>query len=757
MKFFFSLNKRDGVRGFLRWLRRQDGDIKLSHSIKPKEASYGGFGELAPEIVLALKKRGVENLWSHQSKAFSLASSGRDIVVVTPTASGKTFCYDLPVLNSILKEPSGRALYLFPTKALAHDQLTELTELTAELKVKISSFTYDGDTPANKRSGIKNTANIVITNPDMLNRAILPHHTGWASFFRDLKYIVVDELHTYRGVLGSHLANIFVRLLRICRHYGSDPVFICCSATIANPAQHAEALTGRSAFLIDQSGAPAAQKELVIYDPCMIDRRSGTRRSSLYESGRLTYKAICCGISSILFTRSRVNVELLVRSLMNELSEKGKDAGLVRGYRSGYLPAERRETERNLRSGRLKAVVSTNALELGVDIGSLDLVIIHGFPGSIASLWQQIGRAGRRKSTSAAVIIPSVLPVDRFLAERPEWLIGAPPERAVIDPSNPYIRLEHIKCSVFELPFRSKETFGGEDITDILEFLSREGLTEASGEREERIYSWKSGEYPASSFSIRSVSGERYEIFDVTDQRKHRMIGTVDRHSAAGMIFPGAAYFHGGEGYSVEKIDPEKGKCLVKKSYSNTYTEAKLCVRTLIRDTVEKSGLFAWGDTRVSTITGIYKIIDINTRKVVGHGKADLPGESIETTSFWIRMPQNADSRPGLFSAMKGLANLLKNLAPLFLMCDGSDIYVSTAISEPSLDQPAIFLSDAFPGGVGLAEGAYGSIRMILKACSEQLNSCGCREGCPSCIGAGSGNSAAKDLTKKLLNDLLET
>ena len=756
MRRLFSLNNGDGVRGFLRWLRKQDGEIKLSHSIKPKEANYGGFGELDQEIVLALKKRGVEDLWSHQSKAFSLASSGRDIVVVTPTASGKTFCYDLPVLNSILKDPSGRALYLFPTKALAQDQLTELNELTADLKVKISSFTYDGDTPANKRNGIKNTANIVITNPDMLNRAILPHHIGWSSFFRNLKYIVVDELHTYRGVFGSHLANIFVRMLRICRHYGSDPVFICCSATIANPAQHAEILTGRSAYLIDQNGAPSAQKELVIYDPSIIDRRSGTRRSSLYESGRLSYKAICCGISSILFTRSRVNVELLVKSLMKELSDKGKDTRAVSGYRSGYLPAERRQTERDLKSGKLKAVVSTNALELGIDIGSLDLVIIHGFPGSMASLWQQIGRAGRRKSTSAAIIIPSVLPVDRFLAERPEWLIGAPSEKAVIDPSNPYIRLEHIKCSVFELPFRSEETFGGEDITDILEFLSREGLTEAFGEREERIYSWRSGEYPASSFSIRSVSGERYEILDVTDPRKHRMIGTVDRHSAAGMIFPGAAYFHGGEGYSVEEIDTEKGKCLVKKSDSNTYTEAKLCVRTLIRDTAETSGLFAWGDTRVTTLPGIYKIIDIDTRRVVGHGKVDLPGESIETTSLWIRMPENSESRPGLFSAMNGLANLLRNLAPLFLMCEGSDICVSTAISEPSLDQPAIFLSDAFPGGVGLAEGAYGSIRIILKACREQLRSCGCREGCPSCIGAGTGNNSAKDLTEKLLDDLLE-
>ena len=393
MRFFFS-GKRDGVEGFLRWLRRQDGNIRSAHTIKPREPSYGGFGDLDPEIVEILNKRGIKKLWSHQSSAFRLASSGRDIVVVTPTASGKTFCYDIPVVDSILKDHSGRALYLFPTKALAQDQLTELRELCSGLTVDIKSFTYDGDTPPSKRKEIKNYANIVITNPDMFNTAILPHHQSWAEFFRELNFIVVDELHTYRGVLGSHLANLFVRLLRICRHYGSDPVFICCSATIANPAEHAALLTGRAAVLIDQNGAPSAQKELIIYDPGITDKRREIRRSSLYESGRLAYRAISCGISSILFTRSRINAELLVESLKRQLHADGKNPDSVRGYRSGYLPAERRETESDLRNGKLKAVVSTNALELGIDIGSLDLVLIHGFPGSIASVWQQIGRAG---------------------------------------------------------------------------------------------------------------------------------------------------------------------------------------------------------------------------------------------------------------------------------------------------------------------------------------------------------------------------
>ena len=753
----FFRSKRSGVGEYLKWLRRQDGDIPLFHSIRPKEASYGSFGDLDPEIINSLKNKGIERLYSHQSQAFSMASAGKDIVVVTPTASGKTLCYDLPVLNSIVKDPCGRAMYLFPTKALAQDQLTEINELSRSLKGQIKSFTYDGDTPRSKRKEIKTGASIVITNPDMLNTAILPHHTSWAGYFRNLNFIVVDELHTYRGVLGSHLANIFVRLLRICRHYGSDPVFICCSATIANPREHAELLTGKPAVLIDENGAPSAQKELVIYNPRMINRQSGIRRSSLYEAGRLAHKAVSFGISSILFTGSRINVELLLKNLKQQLLKDGKDPGSVRGYRSGYLPAERRETEKKLRNGQLKAVVSTNALELGIDIGSLDLALIHGFPGSIASVWQQVGRSGRRSSLSAAVIIPSGMSIDQFLAGNPRWLLGASPETARIDPLNPYIRLEHIKCAVFELPFRANETFGGQNITDILEFLFIHGVLDAFGNSDDKTYSWNSDDYPAASFSIRSACGEKYDIYDVSAAQRSKLIGTMDKHSASALIFPGAVYFHDGESYSVRHIDSENKRCFVERSLSQTFTEAKIHVRTNIVRREEGTGLFGWGETKVSAAAGMYKVIDISTRKTVGHGTVDLPEERIDTTSLWITMPEKARSRPGLMPAMEGLAYLLKNLAPLFLMCDSSDIYVSTALSEPTLKQPALFLSDAIPGGVGLAEGAYDSIRDILKACREQLDSCSCRDGCPSCIGAGRSGIKAKDLTGKLLDDILCT
>jgi len=749
--------KKFGIKEYLNWLARQDGNITLFHHIKAKDAHYGPFGDLDPEIVLSLKKRGIERLYSHQSRAFYLASGGKDVVVVTPTASGKTLCYNLPVLNSMVKNSSGRALYLFPTKALAQDQLSELRELSKLLKNEINCFTYDGDTPSPKRKEIKSKANIIITNPDMLNTAILPHHSSWADFFGNLNFIVVDELHTYRGVLGSHLANLFIRLLRICKHYGSDPVFICCSATIANPAEHAEMLTGRPAELINENGAPSPQKELVIYNPKMIDSRNNIRRSSLYEAGRLTYKAISCDISSILFTRSRINLELLLKSITQQLAKDGKETNAVSGYRSGYLPAERREIEKNLRSGKLRAVLSTNALELGIDIGSLDLVLIHAFPGSIASTWQQIGRAGRRNSLSAAIIIPSNIPLDQFLAERPDWLLGASPEIARINPSNPYIRLEHIKCSIFEIPFRENETFGGENISDILEFLSKHGILDACGDSKDRSYSWNSLEYPASSFSIRSASGEKYTIIDVSEKQEPIVIGTIDKHSAGTMVFPGAIYFHNGKTYSVENIDFENMKCFVKKSFSNTYTEAKVYVRTNIVEQFEGSGFFGWGESLVSTAPAMYKIIDTNTHKVVGHGTIDFPEDQIETISMWIKIPDKSLLRPGLQPAMDGLSYLIKSLAPLFLMCDSNDIYVCPAVSEPKLKHPAIFLSDAIPGGVGLAEGAYTVITEILKACLEQLDSCECKGGCPSCIGAVKKGIDAKNLTKNLIEDLLSS
>lgn len=747
--------RKFGIKEYLSWLSRQDGNITLFHHIKAKEAHYGSFGDLDPEIVFSLRKRGIERLYSHQSRAFSLASKGKDIVVVTPTASGKTLCYNLPVLNSIAKNKSGAALYLFPTKALAQDQLSELRELSGLIKNDIKSFTYDGDTPSPKRKEIKGKVNILITNPDMLNTSILPHHSSWADFFKNLNFIVVDELHTYRGVLGSHLANLFIRLLRICKYYGSDPVFICCSATIANPAEHARMLTGRPAQLISENGAPSAQKEIVIYNPKMVDTQKNIRRSSLYEAGKLAYKAISYNISSILFTRSRINSELLLKSITEQLSKDGKDTNAISGYRSGYLPAKRRETEKNLRSGVLRSVISTNALELGIDIGSLDLVLIHGFPRSIASTWQQIGRAGRRNSLSAAIIIPSNQPLDQFFAKKPNWLLEASPETARINPSNPYIRLEHIKCSIFEIPFGANETFGGENISYILEFLFEHGMLDTCGDSIDRTYSWNSLEYPAASFSIRSASGGKYTIFDVTESQKPLMIGTIDKHSAGTEAFPGAIYFHNGKAYSVQGIDFENMQCFVTKSSSNTYTEAKVNVRTNIIKQLECSEPFGWGESFVSAAPAMYKIIDANTHKVVGHGKIDFPEDQIETTSLWIKIPQKSLLRPGIQPAMDGLSYLLKNLAPIFLMCDSNDIYVNTAISEPTLRQPAIFLSDAIPGGVGLAEGAYIAFTEILKACLEQLDSCGCREGCPSCIGTVKKGIDAKKLTKYLIKDLL--
>lgn len=748
--------KKNGIAGFLKWVRSQEGKIRLLHDIEPREPVYGDFGPLHRDIISLLRKRGIEKLYSHQSRALSLALSGSDIVVVTPTASGKTLCYVLPVIDSILKNNKSRAILLFPTKALAQDQRSEIRELISELKIDIPVFTYDGDTPRSDRKKARESASVIISNPDMLNAGILPHHRSWEDFFRNLDFIVVDELHSYRGVLGSHLSNLFVRMLRICRFYGSNPVFICCSATIANPFEHAMAITGRPAEVIDENGAPSPQKELVIYDPKLIDRKRGLRRSSLYEAARFGDKAFEYGLSSVIFTRSRINVELILQKLSDFRRKSGISGPGPRGYRSGYLPSERREIEGDLRRGKLKTVVSTNALELGVDIGSLELVLIHGFPGSMASLWQQIGRAGRRSGSSAAVIIPTGLPSDRYLADNPEILLGALPEAARIDPANPYIRIDHIKCSAYEIPFRADELFGGDDITGILKYLAEHGVLSEYQTPEGLIYLWSSEGYPASSFSLRSASADKYSIYDNTDGEAPSLIGTIDKRSAGSLIFPGAVYFHDGKTYSVEELDRESMSCLVKRSSPKTFTEARPTVRIRVKKTTENKGIFGWGESVIFCAPGIYKTIDLKTRETLGHGSVELAEEKTETTSAWITVSGGLASLPGIRIAMSGTANLIKNLAPLFLMCDAGDISVFTSTDDPYFAHPAILISDSIPGGVGLAEGVYSEMAEILAACIKRLDSCGCKNGCPSCTGIISSDPGTKKMTRMLLKNLIE-
>lgn len=752
---YFS-KKEPSVESLVEWMSKLGAGDPSVKRFPARQASFGPFGELDRRIVNALKARGVEALYSHQSEAVRFALSGEDCVVATPTASGKTFCYNLPVLHAILQNPSARALYIFPTKALAQDQLAELGELSSFADGKIHGFVYDGDTDPVKRRLARTEGHVVITNPDMLNSGILPHHTKWSDYFQNLKYIVVDELHTYRGVFGSHLANLFSRLERICGFYGSRPVFICCSATIANPAEHAKALTGRSFRLISESGAPASEKELIIYNPPVVDWRTGMRRSSLFEASKIAAEALSSGISTIVFTRSRLNVELLLKAIRGDLARRGEDPMSVMGYRGGYLPGERRKIERDLRSGALRGVVSTNALEMGIDIGSLSLAVLHGYPGSIASAWQQMGRAGRRGGLSAAVLVATADPLDQFLASRPEWLCGAPAEKARIDPYNPYIQVSHVKCSAFELPFSAGENFGGRPVDEILDYLAGHGVLHKTAEGGEERYFWQDDSYPASNLSLRSATSENYTITDITVPDRPKVIGTMDRRSAPTLIFPDAIYFHGGRSYIVESLDTEKMQCFIKEIDAEYYTDGDAALRISITDEFETEGCYGWGEVAVTLTPTIFKKIKLATHENAGFGQINLPEEQMHTTACWIMMPESRAEDAELKTAMEGLEHLLRNTAPLFLMCDRADILVTSRIKDPILKRPAIYVIDNIPGGIGLAEGTYEVKNELVKTALSVLNSCKCRGGCPGCVGTYFGSYDVKGSVRALAEEILK-
>src|SRR5574338_1239924 len=478
-------------------------------------ARYAGYPDGVDERLLdALRARGIERVYTHQASAWTHVQAGRNVVIITPTASGKTLCYNGPVLNAILSDPSTRALYLFPTKALAQDQLAELhglADLIADRTgAEIDVFTYDGDTPQDARRTIRSRAHVVLSNPDMMHSGILPHHPRWAKLFENLRYVVIDELHAYRGVFGSHLGNILWRLQRVCRHYGSDPLFICSSATIANPKALAEGLTGRPFELVDRSGAPRGEKFFLFVNPPVVNAQLGIRRSYLSEARRVAIEFLKHNLQLILFAQSRLATEILTTYLKDAYHGPPGASDVIRGYRGGYLPNRRREIERGLREGQVRAVVSTNALELGIDIGALDVSVMAGYPGTIAATWQRAGRAGRRSTRSAAVLVASSAPVDQFVIRHPSYFFDASPEHALINPDNLHILVDHVKCAAFELPFRDDEQFGQENVQDVLAVLAEEGFVHhADGQ-----WNWTHESYPADAVSLRSVSSDNFVVVD---------------------------------------------------------------------------------------------------------------------------------------------------------------------------------------------------------------------------------------------------
>ncbi len=729
---------------------REDSPITAIRRIPAREAEFAPMPEgVAPPLALVLAARGIQRLYSHQAEAFAAVRQGRHVAVVTPTASGKTLCYNLPVLQHLMENPAGRALYLFPTKALAEDQLHEFNGIVEALGSEIRAFTYDGDTPQDARRAIRERANVVLTNPDMLHTGILPHHTRWAKLFENLRFVVLDELHTYRGVFGSHAANVLRRLRRICAFYGSAPQFICCSATIANPGELAQALIEQPVETVDRNGAPAGEKYVVFYNPPVVNRQLGIRRSYLHEARNLARGFIERGQQTLVFTNNRLAAEVLVRYLKDACERGPVPATQVRGYRGGYLPKERREIERGLREGEIRAVVATNALELGIDIGTLDVVVMAGYPGSVASTWQRAGRAGRRHSLSAAVLVASSAPLDQYIIEHPDYFFGRSPEHGYINPDNLEILVNHLKCAAFELPVRDGETFGPHPTADLCRFLEEVGVLHHSG----GAWHWTSESYPADAVSLRAVTSDNFVVVDATGEPK--VIAEVDFPSALTTLHEKAIYLHEGRQYHVDRFDYQERKAYVHSVECDYFTDAIDYTQVKITDTFATEGPKSHGEVRLNRQIVGFKKIKFYTLENVGAGKLEMPEQEIHTTSFWLTFPPELLARLTEFTPAEkqagliGLGNVLRTVAAVLLMCDPRDL--GAAISE----ERNLYLYDNYPGGIGQSEPLFRLCGRLLEQARELLAGCPCEAGCPSCVGpVGEAGEGGKQVAVRLLDEL---
>jgi len=726
--------------------------------IPERDAIYCEFNSVIDHrLIEVLKKNGIQKLYSHQAKAIDKVRKGNDVVIVTPTSSGKTMCYNIPVLNTILEDFEARALFLFPTKALAQDQANELYQIVKDIGVDIKSFTYDGDTPQSARKAIRQAGHIVVTNPDMLHGGILPHHTKWTKLFENLKYVVIDEIHHYRGVFGSHLANVVRRLKRICQFYGSDPQFICCSATISNPDELTERIIEKEVVLINENGAPTGKKHIIFYNPPYINKQLGIRRSSLIESKRITELLLKNDVQTILFTRSRLNVEVLVTYLKGLYSNNILKDKTIRGYRGGYLPKQRREIERGLRNGEIKCVVSTNALELGVDIGSLQACVICGYPGTIASTWQQAGRAGRRNDIAVVIVVASSSPIDQYITNNPEYFLKGNPENGLVNPNNLNILYNHMKCAAFELPFESGEQFGIDQTEGILSYMEEAKIVRRVGNR----WHWMNDIYPSAEISLRSAANENFIIIDITDAR-HKVIGEVDRFSAPMLIHEEAIYIHEGQQYQVEKLDFDYKKAFVRMVDVDYYTDANLSVDLKVLDVFKSEKLEACtrytGEVMVSCIVTKFKKVKLYTHENIGAGPVELPELDMHTTAYWISFADSIERympKAKLKNALIGFTNIISNVVPIYLMCDIKDINVIFQVKSPFTSKATVYVYETAPGGVGFSDKLYNLHNDILNAAKKLLKKCPCQSGCPSCVGTlheFSDEGDAKALTLELID-----
>jgi DEAD/DEAH box helicase domain-containing protein len=782
-------------------------NIVVNRLIPAAEGFYVPFPSgLSQQISAALRSRGITALYTHQAEVWEKVKERRNVIVVTPTASGKTLCYNLPVLQALLEDTEGRALYLFPTKALSQDQQSELNGLvesnaadssavpekaalpdTARLPIKV--VTYDGDTPDSLRIAARDTGRIVISNPDMLHAGILPNHPKWIKFFSRLKFIVIDEAHAYRGVLGSHVANVIRRLRRIAAFYGSTPRFILCSATIGNPRELGAALIGDDDLvLVDKNGAPRGEKQVILYNPPLVDHVQGIRKSSMTEGRRWMAALLKGGIKTILFAHSRIKTEVAAAYVNEDLANfYTENRGIrVEPYRGGLLPNERREIERGLREGTIRGVVSTNALELGIDIGGLDASIVAGFPGSFNSFWQQSGRAGRRGGTSISVFIASASPVDQFIMNDSDWFFGKGAEEARLDPDNPYILTDHVKCACFELPFRDSEIAGsgtapadpfGEAVTDVLAYLEEDGIVrhtvpsgktgngtinvETNTNREGRWH-WSDRSFPAEGISLRSATADNVVIIDRTGGR-NTVIGEMDRPSAREMIFKNAVYIHRGRQYLVEELDIPNRKCMVREADVNYFTDGlvKTDIKVLSEDeryNYERGAIpeAMIGDVLVRSQISKFKKIRFHSHENIGYGDIDLAEEEMQTRALMLLFPK--DSAAGFVldvmgeetagAVLSGVGTLVRHIAPVYLLCDPRDLGIAERVRDPHFAVSALYVYDKYPGGTGLAEALARKIPDVLAAACRAVTDCPCASGCPSCVGPSGHKSGTVELLK---------
>jgi len=739
-----------------------------------------------PALRRGLRDRGIERLYTHQADAIEAAGHGRHVVVATPTASGKSLCFHVPVLAALDGDPDARAIYVYPTKALARDQEAGVLGLMKAAGLGSAAVVYDGDTPADARRAARERARILITNPDMLHTGILPHHASWATTFRNIRYIVLDELHTYKGLFGSHVANVLRRLVRIARFHGSHPCILGATATIGNPRSHASRLFGvpeEEVQLVDRSGAPRGQRRFFLFNPPVCNDELGIRASYVKQAVMLASDLLRAEVPTIVFGQSRNSVEVMLRYLRDSVTSSASarhdwgariDASRIMAYRGGYLPSQRRDVERRLRDGEILGVVATNALELGIDIGELDAVVCAGYPGSIAATWQRFGRAGRRGAESVCVLVASSAPVDQYLAREPGFLLGAPIEEARIDPDNVEILVQHVKCAAFELPFQRGEPFGslGSDATaDALSFLGRHGVVHEVG----GVFHWAADAYPANDVSLRSVGWDNVVIIDV---ERGESIGELDWRSAHTMLHDQAIYQHDGECWQVERLDHDNHKAFVRRVDPDYWTDAMTYVQISVIET-NATGTIAgppdwasgWGDVSIVEKVVGYKKIKFYTHENTGYGDVRLPEMLMHTTAFWMTVPEpvHATAQPParIVSGLRGIGAALQTVATVALMCDPRDL--GATLGDAGADGPprpgrggdpastsgcpALFIYEHVPGGTGLAERIWELRSVLVGRAFRLIEACLCASGCPACVGPG--EPARKEVALELLRPLL--